>query len=848
MRIPATAMTNHLTWTRSGVIWATWRLQGLANPLGASEMKKLVLAHHQALFQSLRGEALLLGLCAELDPVSIVERMLDGVDITRCPEWAKEVEGTLDELEEIPLGTRAFWLTVPLAAGSWKTRALSTLRAAITRIRDLLALPRVMPSASEVADAMAAAQRIENVIPKAFAPTRSTPAELVWMALHAQQRGLAADAATPLPPAEDAGPDPFAQEELPGFRMPSELPEPWLDEGGQSDFEDKPVQRVLPFRRRYLKVQSPYSEVPSYQVIQALAAGPKAGWRVPGVEWISRIDRYNIDADWAVRMTVSTADAVKRRNKRAEESIKEQFGQQAGTSSITGGNAELTEVAETLAAYAESMNRSDKEVEVQATTMIAVGAETAELAMAKARFIAADYKGSDFILDAPLGGQEDLWWGMQPGMPTNGTVRDYTQITTGREFASGVPVVLTELGDDRGIRFGRNITNGRHTPCLWDLEGTILADSSASFGIVAELGAGKTTTMIGIIGDLVDIGGRALIIDRTEAREYAKFIKTIKGRKTAIVDLLEPEYSLDPLRVFGSAVGARMVQSLFAVMLGIAPREPKGLALARVLAPDYMTEHGITTLGKLLDHVKGLPETEANLELAGLMSLISENQFGAVLFDGSLPPLDLESQAIAFLTHGIELPSESDLSQQHLFREMGIEKIFGRGMYTLLTAIGRHVCFMDRTQLAGFFVDEAHHITTNEAQMSHVKDFVRDGRKHKALIGMASHDPLDFGDEIIRGLIKIRLIMRQTDETLAARALEWIGLEPSKGNIDIITKELSPAGPDGVPPERRGEGVLRDVRGRIGRVQKTLSTRPDRRAAQLSTPSRNVGQTAGTPS
>ncbi|MFX8801552.1 hypothetical protein ABTM62_19730, partial [Acinetobacter baumannii] len=86
--------------------------------------------------------------------------------------------------------------------------------------------------------------------------------------------------------------------------------------------------------------------------------------------------------------------------------------------------------------------------------------------------------------------QEELWWAMQPGVPTSRIVRDLSQITTGREFASGLPIVSTALGDDRGIRLGDNITTGRHTPILVDLFGNIQADSSGSFGVVAELGAG----------------------------------------------------------------------------------------------------------------------------------------------------------------------------------------------------------------------------------------------------------------------------------------------------------------------------------------------------------------------
>ena len=56
--------------------------------------------------------------------------------------------------------------------------------------------------------------------------------------------------------------------------------------------------------------------------------------------------------------------------------------------------------------------------------------------------------------------------------------------------------------------------------------------------------------------------------------------------------------------------------------------------------------------------------------------------------------------------------------------------------------------------------------------------------------------------------------------------------------VQVVTEDLSPLGPDGkVAPERRGEGLVRDQRGRIGKFRKTLPERPDRREAVLSTPS-----------
>lgn len=833
MQIPAAAFAGNLTWTRTGTIWATWRLQGLPHGLGADEMLQLVLSQHQALFQSLRGEALLLGYCAATDPVDIVDKMLAGVDIRDAPAWAEECALTLDSLEEISLGERVYWLSIPLAAGNWRTRSRAAWRAGFDQFREQLALPRSVPTKAEVTAAMAAATQLEHRIPAGFHARPATVAEQVWIALRSQHRGLVADGAAP---DEAAGID-----EVPATQLPTAMPRPWLDEGGQSDLSPSELKRFLPFNRRYLKVQSPYSEEPSYQVMQAVVAGPKGGWLMPGVEWISRVEQYEVDVDWAIRLTVTPAEAVKRRNKRAEEQLIDQVQQQSGTNAITGSGSDLVEIGETLAAYHASLNASDKEVEVEATVIFAVGGETADIAQARARYVAADYKASDFLLEAPLGGQEELWWAMQPGTPTSRIVRDLAQITTGREFASGLPLVSCFLGDDRGIRLGDNITTGRHTPILIDLHGNIRADSSGSFGVVSELGGGKSVLLKTIAGDVLDRGGRIVAIDRTNAREYATFAQSLTGAQARVVDILEPEWSLDPIRVLGPDKGARMVQSLFALMLNVDPVEPRGVELSRLLEAEYMAKNGITSLGSLMTHLAELTDNTIATELLHLIRVVATKDFGKVLFDETIPALDLSADAIVFTTRGLPLPDRAEVEKEHLFKQLPLEKKFGRAMYAVLTQLTREACFMDIYRLALAVFDEAHHITASRDGEAELQTFFRDGRKHGAAAAVGSHDPADFGDEVTRGLIKIRFVMRQTDEKLARRALEWLGLPVTVDTVREVTQNLSPMGADRqVAPERRGEGIMRDIRGRYGKFRKTLPARPERRQAVMSTPSTPV--------
>lgn len=835
---PVLAMTKHLMWTRSGVVWATWRLQGMPYGFAADATKQLARLQHQALFQALRGEALLLGLCASLDPVQVAERMLSGLRVDEHPEWAREVSLTLDSLADVPVGERAFWLAVPLAGTNARHRLRSAAHAVEAELRDVLALPRRVPSPAEVDEALRIAGRVEEAIPGAFGAVPATPAELVWMAQHAQLRGLDLDAEAPVPGTD--GTSSLVGDEGDRIVAAAELAEPVLDEGGQSDLAPRSTERLAPFRRRFLKVSSPFSEQPSYQVLLALTGAPKGGWVVPGVEWLARVDDFAFPVDWAVRLQIASGQAVKRRNKSAENTLRDQITQQHvdGETSIVDNGGHLGDVAEALQSYADALGRSDKEVEVQATTILAIGAPTADEARVLATHVRQTYQLAEFVLDAPLGGQEPLWWAMQPGAPTERLVRELTQITTGREFASAVPLVSTELGDRAGLHLADNITAGRRTPVFLDLEGTIRADRSASVGLVAELGAGKSYTMKKIAGDLIDRGGRVFIIDRTEAREYAKFAGSLLPGQTALVDLMRPACSLDPLRMFGVREGARHVQSLFSAMLGVRPRDELGVELARLLSPEHVGSVGVTSLGALRAHLADAPAGSQRARLHGLMSMVAEKDLGRVLFDDSLPPLDLGARAIIPLTAGLPLPSEHELGSRHLFDELPLEKIFGRAMYAFLTGLARQICFSSG-EFTMFCADECHHITTSPEGQAHVLDFLRDGRKHNAVAVLASHDPHDFGDVRARGLIPIRIVMRHSDPELAERALEWLdrGIAGDARILTELTERVSPAGPDGrVAPDRRGEALFRDARQRIGKVRIVAPERAERREMISTTP------------
>ena len=837
MRLPITAMRGQLMWTRGGTVWATWRLQGMSKGLGNSEVNTVRRNAHRALFQSILGEYMLLGLTTEISSDAVADQMLAGVDASKHPGWAEEVLLTADQVDQDPQGQREFWLSVPLKRTGIRDVGTAFFRYLEDSCREYGALPMRPPSPAETYSAMRAALKIEKAIPKVFGPTRASVREQVWIQNHSNLRGLFVDEAAPAPAVPDlngvSGIRAAAGEHTATAKSVSI---PVLDEGGQSDQSSK-FARLNAVNRRYLKVHDMREGTTSYQVMMALSGGPKGGWE-EDLDWVGAIDELGVNADWVFRIQSVKAREAKNRNKRTEANLTDQMDQQEGTAAITGGGGELDQSAMDLAEYHLRLGLSEREVEIQATMIVAVGADTAEEVKETAEFVRKYFADSlEFQFDVPFGAQEALWWAMRPGTAMDRNVREFAEIATGADFATIAPITTSDIGDPQGIRFAET-SLGRQV--MLDLWGQIIGDVSGSIAIAGEPGGGKSVAMKDLLGAIHDRGGRFVAIDRTPAREYGTFALSLDPEHTAIADLTEPEFSLDPLRIFGARTGAAHMLTLCAALLAVPVRSPEGVMLASLLDADNAQRLGLTSARKVLTELERISETTPEAKtLAGLMRLYANTQFGTVLFDDTLPPLDLSCRGIVFLTHGVTLPSLEQVQNIEQYHQLGPQPLFGQAMYAMLTSIAEEICFKDKNELAAFAADELEHITATVQGEQAINRFVRDGRKHGAPVILASQDARDFGTEITRGLIKNRILMRQTDEDLAIANLEWF--HKGFGNIpelvQMVTENLSPLGSDGkVPLNRRGEGLMRDARGRMGRIRKTVSLRPKRREATLSTP------------
>ena len=405
---PITAVGGNLRWTRSGTVWADFILTGIEYGYRPAEDKSTARSMHKMLLRALDGEALLLGICASLNPEAVVARMEEGIDLDAHPQWAAECDATIETLEMFQPGKRIYWLSIPLANKGWKNQAAAAWSAARTTLTDYLGLPRTSLDPEEVARRTTQANMIAADIPAYFRPTPATPAQMIWLHQHSLQRGLGLDSDVPLS-YSSIGTKPMAAFTAARF-----------DEGAQTDRPSTGWKSKAPTLTKALKIDQPWTleERPAnYQCLLALADTPSGNTVFPGSEFLALADAIaGVDVDWGIRLHIRTSAEVSKKNKRALINLNEQFSQREGE--VSHGHGVLHAAAEDLAEYAAKMDADNMEVEVQSTTIFAIGAHTEEVALRDARQLAKLFELSSYKLVSPLGFQEELWGALNPGVST----------------------------------------------------------------------------------------------------------------------------------------------------------------------------------------------------------------------------------------------------------------------------------------------------------------------------------------------------------------------------------------------------------------------------------------------
>jgi len=817
---PTAAIRGNLQFTHGGLITATYFINPLGYGLRKASDKYDVKAAHHALITNLPNGSLLLGIQARLNTVDVLSKMVEGVDLDECEDYALEVVASYERIRAIAPQTRLFLLSIPVGASNQATSALSRIWRGSTTTIDAAAL-----SAADLEQYDDKASEILSRIGGEFDPVPVPAAMFQWLWEHYLARGAVGDPDAPT----RAG----VLDDVTAAVFTSAA----LDEGAQTDS----TRRIRPSFVPVVKVvQSDFGYRPSYQTMLTPRSFPYAGMTFPGgSEFLSVVEGMtDVSVDWGIRVSTKPADQVLKNNELNLRRLGEQLDQR--DQEVSFAQNTLMSKAQMLGEYNHHFEVNSGESEVSFTTVIAIGGPSREATLDAVNVIKRRYKRFQVDLTAPVGAQVDLWSMLIPGSPARRAYDDFAHIVPSDMWAGFVPFTSNQIGDDSGPVIGVNLLSGNFEPIHFGIMEAALHDLSASFAVTGELGSGKSYFLKLMAALVHDMGGQFLAIDRSQVGEWAHFADSIDD--AVVIDLSNPTVSLDPLRLFDPRIAGERAMDSLLPLLDLSPTSGAGAAIGNLLTPRGVAEHGIRSLADLFQVVLKLRDmsgaAEEYADLAARLGAIVDRV--PVLFDAALPTLRLDAAATVIRSHNLALPTAEELTTPHLYNRLPLTKRLGTALYELVGVTAREAFLTDNGRFGLLIGDEAHHFTQTQVGAAVTSDFSRDGRKHLAAIGLASHDPATDFQGAAHNLIPNRFVFRQRDDTLARNSLEWLGVDLDEAPflLQILREETSPpVGPGRqIPEERRGEMFMRDALNRIGRGKVLGPARADRAEAIGSTP------------
>ena len=817
MRPPARAIVGNLVWSADGGVWALWRVPPFPHAHTAQGDKLAVHSRIRGLLVSLPPGSMLLSVCERLDPLAVVDRMHDGLDLDRLQAWRVVCEATAAWLDQVPSYRRRYYVAVELPnVGGWR----EGVRAGVSGFTAAFGLASRPVSPSELDLRRRQADGLERSLLQHVPLTRVSAGEVCWLYARSVRRGadeptLDEDWEPRLDDVEGAGGearhpdgregDPDRDRRLRGVL--AHLTDVVLQEGGDPDDEDRPRHR------RYVRIDA--GDRTSYQTVLAMADMPHY-FEFPGGggEWLYYADHVGFPVDWCVRIRSLPNATAQAKVRRKHRDLVGQVGEYDGDT--TGAPPQLAEAIRSIDAARTELGANPAEAELQTTILLSLAAPTLRDLEDQAEALTNLFRPQEYGLARPTGGQAALLRSMLPGTAPAPVCRDYTQFMLARDLAAGSPFCGADVGDPTGLLLGVSLDGGTGTPVLFDPAYGPRANASPSLAAVGRLGSGKSYFLKRLCWDTIARGGQVVTIDRTASGEYVRFAEAVPSDVQVVRLEAGADICLDPLRTFGEDDREVVTLGFLSLLAGCSAQSEEGAALAE--AVDLVLRRDQAQLGDVVDELERLgdradrPDAAARL-VARRLAQYRRAAAGQMVFGGGRP-LTLDADFIVFWVPNLALPDRETLQSEHRSRMMLPEQVLGQALLYLVAAVGRQVVFRDPSRFAAALYDEAWALLASPHGQSLLVEGVRDGRKHNGAIWLASQHPHDFAVSELHDLLGPRFVFRQARTAIPA-ALRLLGIADSADGRAALEQGLE-----------NGQCLYRDVRERVGLIQVLPPTLP----------------------
>jgi hypothetical protein len=864
MRVPIRHIAGHILFSSEGSTWAVYRLRPDAGEDGAgsevatgayapASVREEQLQSITQLVRALSGEPRLFGVCAQVDPAEVAWRMLEGLhdengDLQAgARPWLDHVDAALDAVDGAEMHRRTLWLAVPLSDERRPlfggTAARGVASGAFGELADSLGMPSAPVSDTDLVRAREAAAQVEAEIAGAVPFRPATPAEIVWLVQHALHRGQQE------PLLSDASDSPLYAGHVRNGQLVSpsyaDLGQVRLEEGGrpypsQTGAKDKKTgwrsllagparpklgskttarqwwrESVSPLLRSWLQVETVNGT--GYQAHLALAEAPPAV-SAHAADLFAQLEALDFPVDFTVSLNLVAAEEARHKIQRKTNELADQVEQYDARP--TGVPSAIPSAARALGEMDSRLEANSTEVEVESVTVLTVWAPTPELCDARARALEKLLSGVNYRMLRPTGLQLQLFTFGLPGSVRPLALREFTQHQVAEDWAMCGAFTRTETGDPNGMLLGQDLDCGTTRPVFINVSDAPKQDASASLAVVGDLGGGKSVLEKAIEASTIDRGGRAICIDRTPGREWARFARGSAPGRHQIIDAARAELSIDPLRLFPGSQGRQYALNYLTLQLGIGAMSAEGGLIYQ--AVEEAAAQPEPSMSKVVDILARTAASTADEQaglaksLVGMLRLVTNCQLASMVFDPHLPVARLDgadSDLIVITTTGLTLPPREAFEKPEILAQQPLEALIGRAALYLIAAMAREAAFTDLSRFCMVVTDELYWLTSSAEGLALVHEILHDGRKHFAGLAAGAHDAKELGPD--RNLFAYKALARTADADSVRRGLDFIGLDSRDRDLVRTVQNFSPIR----IPDRAGEMFLTGPRQNTGRIK-----------------------------
>lgn len=514
----------------------------------------------------------------------------------------------------------------------------------------------------------------------------------------------------------------------------------------------------------------------------------------PGGEWLYYLNTLEFPVEWCMRIEFISNDKMKDAVRNQKNVVDSQIEHTAKVAQVPGQNYKAEEQGSSL----ENDVKAGGEAHTHTKFILCVAADSEGKLKERQESLRQYMKTFDAEIHFPSEDQQALFIEMLPGaqkQSKNFIHKLPTQTIAGYMFNA-----TQRIGEQIGYCIGT--TGVLQKPVLVDLRQASQRDKSPSVASMGTLGGGKSLLMKLLALNTAMMGGKALIIDPKEENQpwpdylpwLKDFYETIKlDGSDEFIGMLDPYMIFEICKKQGVEKEKAKREAYSAAVTILAymmdAKSGQDLYLAISKAAMYARDHEVPCMLRILEYCDGLFEADpANLMLKDYfikLKMHLENfksfKVTSLLFgDGNNASISINKPITVLQIQGLVLPDNKKSRDEYT-----PEEIASSGVAIGIFSIIRKFAFSDRSIFKFIGMDERWFIERIEAGKQLVEEILRQGRTLNTGIHLIDQNATGYSDEV-RNLIGLKFVYRTPNEEQAKSALDFLDLEHTAENIDLV--------------------------------------------------------------